>query len=204
MIRVRSLKLGALTDTSYFDQVNESKPGGNMSLVGLDYPRHKGLIGTAVHLSHELALKAFNTASDYACSLLYVRHKSGSSQAAARGNLAFVASASDASQFIVTPDASTGVLGQVAGVWLNAVTAGNYGWILIGGIFALNYHTGTGTTTGENVTATNASSVGKALSIADATAVTNATQRATIGVALEAPAAGAAKLTLFRSHIYTV
>jgi hypothetical protein len=90
--------------------------------------------------------------------------------------------------YIVTPDAPT-VPSPIAGITLNAVTKGNYGWIQIAGEATVLFKTGITKATpvvGDlvllDLTPSNTADV-----LADATDITSVQQRALIGRAVDAP-----------------
>lgn len=179
----------ARVTTGKFNTVDDSGIGGAQS-PGLG--RAPGQLGQIVEISEEEAQKMDSAL--HAGKYKYVQFKSGSTQSNAKGQLVFYATAADAAAHIVTPDPSTALLGRVAGVALNAVTKGQYGWIQTDGTATIRTKSTVTTTTDGTIAVAVSDTVGKVDSLADATAATDLQLRSAIGRFLEAPADNSLKL----------
>lgn len=176
-------------------------PGGYLNDVddpGTSVLFPKGEVGRIIYLDTAQALRLSKTATGtlYEGFYQFVKFKSGSSASNALGQLVFWDSQS---AYQVTPDiADATALGKVAGVTLNAVTKGNYGWIQISGRATVKCSgTVTDTTNGDLaiVDQTPANTVN---SLADATTVTGKIAKSIIGSFNEAPANAGSKQVLLR------
>lgn len=201
-----NLRLSAPLNTT-----NDAIAGGNVA-GGTGQPLYQGLVGKRIWLDNAAALQLSATATGtlYAGIYQYVQFLSGTTASNARGQIVFwsigtssaTAVLTSGSQYVVTPDGSATVGdGLWAGITLNAVTKGNYGWIQIAGLASVLFRSSvTATTAGVNVIVVTTSNV--ADGIADATATTNSTQKSTLGVALEAPANSTISKVFVKSPIY--
>lgn len=154
---------------------------------------YPGLLGVTVELDGTTAAahSATSTGTLYAGTYMYVQFKSGSSASNAKGQIVFwdLSSAANYQNYIVTPDPPTGA-SLVAGVTLNAVTKGNYGWIQVAGLASVKCKTSVTKGTpavGDHLIAVSDSSIGKVDVLDDATALTSVEARKVFGVAFEAP-----------------
>lgn len=107
--------------------VNDVYPGGGTDAPGLAV----GQLGTEITLnaSDALALSSTTVGTLYAGTYKYVQFKLTQSGTTKKGGPMYW---SDPDAFIVTADVPTSFLG-FAGVALNVVTKGQYGWILVEG-----------------------------------------------------------------------
>lgn len=150
---------------SYLNDVLDTYPGaGSNSELAGQYP---GMLGQEIVLSQAEALALTNTSATgysastplYAGRYKYVRMvTSAPSIAPARGLAVYWKAGTDPNLFVVTTDAPTGGT-QFAGILINALTTGLYGWILIEGL---------GYTKGKASSLTNTGAVGQRLSIVPA------------------------------------
>lgn len=180
--------------TSYLNDVNDPAPG-----VPLSSPSGSIVQAYAGQVGGKLFLGAISAAalSDSAVGTLYggiyqyVQFKSASTAANARGGLVVW---SDRENFIVTPDVTATTVSLVAGVAINAVTKGQYGFIQIAGKASILFKASTTKTTpaiGDLVIIDGAtpSNVGDVL--ADATTLTSPLAKTIIGTAIAAPVGAA-------------
>jgi hypothetical protein len=179
----------ARVTTGKFNTVDDGGIGGVQTGAA---GRAPGQLGQIVEISEEEAQKMDSAL--HAGKYKYVQFKSGSTQSNAKGQLVFYATAADAAAHIVTPDPTTALLGRVAGVALNAVSKGNYGWIQTEGTATIRTKTSVTTTTDGTVAVAISETVGKVDSLADATAATDLQVRSAVGRFLEAPANDSLKL----------
>ena len=102
---------------------------------------YSGFLGAEMTLTDDEALRLSDTSVGtlYRGVYKYVQFKAGSTASNALGQVAFwdsTAGTVAASETVVTPDATDG---NQAGITLNAVTKGNYGWIQIEGLATVLY-----------------------------------------------------------------
>jgi hypothetical protein len=115
----------------------------------------------------------------------------------------------DYENFIVTMDEPTNAA-MIAGIVLNAVTAGNFGWIQITGKANVLFRAATtkgAPAIGDGVVAAAAgagASVATADVLADATGITSLTLSRFIGTAIAAPAGGAVSLVQLKAGGFTI
>lgn len=179
----------------YLNTVNDPTPGKSVDFLSLG-TGFLGLVGKVLPLSIAEALRLSDTSIGtlYAGEYQFVQFKSDSTQSNAVGQLLWWSTVGS----IVTPDPPT-ELGSVAGICINAVTKGNYGFMLRRGVVNTLYGTITksgGAVAGDAVIAASAT-VGKANVLADATAVTWATNALMIGRAYEAATSDQTKRIFF-------
>lgn len=171
--------------------VNDAQIGGNSSTAGVT-GRAPGQLGQIFELSDVEAQK-MSTAL-HGGKYQYVKFKAGTTASNARGQVVIW---DDNDDFVVTPDVSAALIGKAAGVTLFAVTKGQYGFIQVSGYATVLCKASvTGTTAGQIAVAVSDSSIGKADSLADGTAVTMLEAKAKLGTFVEAAANGALKLIM--------
>jgi len=123
------------------NQVNDAMPGGTQnSVAGIQVARDPGQLGSYYYLTALEAQMRFGNAL-YSGLYQYVQVLSTATAAPAQGVAAFWSSLTNAQNYIVTTDESAPDSGLFAGVFLNPVTKGNYGWIQVGGIATVQYKT---------------------------------------------------------------
>lgn len=151
---------------------------GNRSNDGSGGDRMPGLIGLELELDDAGARK-FAAALGLTVGVLKkgryrrVKTKAGSTVTPARGLAAFYSSLTDEAADTVTPDMPTNPI--FAGVYLGAVTAGNYTWIQVSGLAPAQFVASALTTTsavGLPVQLVAASSAGRFDNVAIATSAT--------------------------------
>lgn len=159
-----------------------------------------GQLGAKVALSYEDALRAsdFTVGTLYGGVFQYVYVDPIPVHAVVRGRVAFYWSAATRQAFQVTPDHPAGT-GCIAGIFINAITPGHYGFIQTKGLATILYTgmiTKTSPAAQDLVICRNNDNVGEVL--ADATPLTSVEVRSILGVASEAPVGGALRLVELR------
>ena len=102
-------------------------------------------------------------------------------------------------QYIVSPDGNSALrTGRFAGIALNAVAKGNYGWIQVRGLATVRYATLAGTPNDGDLVYLDAAS-GNVLNSPDATSMTAAINKATIGSAVGAPVSAGLGVVLLKA-----
>jgi hypothetical protein len=116
-----------LVTTGFLNTVDDADIGQVVaSPTGLS--RFKGFLGTiGVWDTSNIRWKTNRLYGGY---YQYVKFKAGTTNANARGQIVYW---DDVDDYIVTPDAPADAR-DIAGVTLNAVTKGNYGWIQVAGL----------------------------------------------------------------------
>lgn len=186
------------------NSVDDPAPGVPLSssqASGSIIQPYYGMVGKRLVCTAAMAAKLSDTtiATLYEGIYQYVQFKSGSTATPARGALVYWY---DFENYIITPDVSATSnfggdnSGLIAGVILNSVTKGNYGFIQIAGKAGVLFTTPITKTTpvqGDFVTA-NSTTTNKADVLADATGLTGPTMKRALGVSIETPVANAIKL----------
>lgn len=184
----------------YLNQVNDPAPGVPLaSPSGSIVSSYPGQVGGILTLDAKTALKlsdTVNVGTLYAGLYQYVKFKADSTASNARGQVVFW---SDFDNFEVTPDAAAAMNGKVAGITLNAVTKGQYGWIQVAGKASVKFGTVTKATPADgDLVVLTATPANTADAPEEATSVTSAVLKRAMGIALEAPVTDAVKLVLLR------
>jgi len=175
-------KLGA----RLLNDINDSIPGGGVAGYTGQPNQYEGQVGTTITLDAATALKFSDTTVGtlYAGTYQYVKFYVSQSGTTVKGGPVYW---QDADNYVVTADVPTGAPG-FAGVALNVVTKGNYGWILVEGKCQCqpldNTTKGTPAIGDTMVTAT----IGRFDDLADATAFDGTNQKLIAGQWIEAPA----------------
>ena len=191
--------------------VNDPYCGGLLS-SGTGLAPKLGQLGKKLHMTQDEAYARYGGSKVingvalpqlYSGIYQYVQFYASSSGSPAQGAVMFWQPAnatvtSDGLQsYIVTPDPPT-VPSNIAGIALNAVTKGNYGWIQITGLATVLFKTGITKATpvvGDlvvlDLTPTDTADV-----LADATNLTSVQARAIIGKAYDAPVTASLKRVL--------
>jgi hypothetical protein len=174
---------------SKISNANDPLPGQSVS-SGTGAPQYGGQVGCRVCLGNDDPA-IVNSISPvlYGGIYQYVQFLLTATKAAAQGLLAFW---STDSTYIVTNDEPTGS-SDIAGVCLNSVTKGNYGWIQIAGKATVQYRA----TLTKVTPATGDLVIGAALTvtpgvvdiIADATNLTSVQARSIVGIVVGSPPA---------------
>lgn len=172
------------------NSINDSQPGSSFTSP-TGNPLYGGIVGQSYQLSYANAQK--QSSNLYGGIYLYVQFLSTSTASNARGQIVFWSTASNGDfNYVVTPDPTT-ALTQVAGVTLNAVTKGNYGFIQIAGLATVLCKASvTDTTAGDIGFVVSDSSLGKVDANVPGSA-TAAQQAVKLGIFREAPANGGLK-----------
>lgn len=176
--------------------VDDGSPGVPLSssqMAGGIVQPYIGQLGLLVAFDGNTAAKMSLTNTLFGGLYMYVQFKAASTASNARGQLVFW---NDFENYIVTPDVTATTASLVAGVTLNAVTKGNYGFIQVAGKASIKFKASTTKATpaiGDlvivDVTPSNTADV-----LADATALTSPTAKLMIGMAITAPVGGAISL----------
>ena len=120
--------------TGYLNTVNDPSPGVPLvSPSGSIVQPYGGQVGGDTYLSAADALKLSDvtgTGTLFEGIYKYVQFLSSSTATAVRGQILFW---SNRSQYIVTPDYAVASNAKIAGICLNVVTKGNWGFIQIAG-----------------------------------------------------------------------
>lgn len=188
----------------YFDEA-----GGKINDVNQAFPStilrqgpgailNQGQLGSVFQFDETTAIAISNATNTLkGCTVQLFRFKSNMTAAAAWGRPLFV---SDLANYVVTTDAADATV-ELIGFALNAVTAGNMGYMVIHGYAPVIFGTVTKTTPVINDTVNweFASSVGVGNVLADATAVLPLVAGRHLGRAFTAPATGVTSFVhLFR------
>ena len=189
----------AKVDLKYLNDVNDAEVGSN--IASAVQARFAGVLGKLLQVTRDEALGLSDLAIGtlYGGVYQYVQFKAGSTVANARGQVVFYSSDADRGNYIVTPDPTT-VLTGFAGITLNVVSKGNYGWIqYVGVATCLCKATVTDVTLNDPAFVVSDSSIGKvdANTVASITAAQLAVR---IGTFWEAPANGGLKKVLLSGH----
>lgn len=184
--------------TEFLNDVNDPSPGVPLaSPSGSIVQPYTGQLGGKLSLDAATALALSDTAIGtlYGGVYQYVKFKAGTTTAPARGQVVFW---DDIDNYVVTPDATATNDSQIAGIVLNAVTKGNYGFIQIAGKASVLFGTVTKVTPaiGDLVIVDSTPSP-DANVLADATNITSPTAKLIIGKAVvAAPASTTISLVL--------
>lgn len=169
--------------TGYLNTVNDAVAGQSVApLAGLP-SFHTGFLGSAVAMAAKDAAARASVNPLYGGIYQYVQFKAGTTAANIRGGPVYW---SNAESYVVTPDVPTGVP-EFAGISLNAVSGGNFGWILVEGkthCHALATVTKAAPAIGDSLVLATA---GAFDDLADATAFTGSNFKLVVGQWLEAP-----------------
>ena len=179
--------------TGKLNTVNDTYIGG-----GTASDRYPGMLGQRVELSEVEAQKMDSAL--HAGVYQYVKFKAGTTASNAKGQGVVW---SDFDAFEVTPDVTAALSGLFAGVTLNAVSKGSYGFIQVEGVATLLCDgTVGGTTAGDLAVLKSDEAVFQA--IADATAASTDTAlevKRIVGTFIEAPANDGLKLAAIKGGI---
>lgn len=162
--------------------VNDPLPGQSVD-GGRSFP---GQVGVAVMLNAAEALKMSDTSVGtlYAGVYQYVKFYVSQSGTTVKGGPVYW---QDPDNFVVSADVATGAPG-FAGVALNVVTKGNYGWILVVGKVQAQPLDNTTKTTPAIGDTMVTSTIGRFDDLVDATAFDGTNQKLIAGQWIEAPA----------------
>jgi hypothetical protein len=174
--RVNPLKL---------NDVNETAAGGVLT-SGTGTAQAFGQLGKTVEFADANEIFYDSTVGTlYPGKYQYVQTDSESSDSPARGLIAFWLG--DPTDYVVTPDAQDG---EIAGIYINALTKGNYGYIQIEGIASVQFDASQsqGTPAVKDLVVQK-STANTADAIADGTTVTAGIAKRVLGIAYDAPVA---------------
>lgn len=180
------------------NSINDSQPGSSFTSPTGGQP-FAGIVGQCYQLSHANAQR--QSTSLWGGVYQYVQFLAGTTASNARGQIVFYDTLANSKLYVVSPDPPT-ALSQVAGVTLNAVTKGNYGWIQIAGLATvLCKATVTDTTLGDVGFVVSDSSLGKVDANTPGSA-TAAQQAVKLGIFMEAPANAGLKLLWIQPTLF--
>jgi len=183
----------------FLNDVNDSASGGAVVSVpaGAPSPQVSQLQpGDRIVLDDATALALSDTAVGtlYGGVYMYAGTLSGATASYVRGKIAFYRSnelPGGATQgYIVTSDANptTAVPGYIAGVFINALTAGNFGWIQVAGTASVFFDaTLTASASAATVSAKVSASAGTPSAADAGVALTTTTLAFVLGVAIGSP-----------------
>lgn len=183
----------------FLNAVNDAAIGGGPA-DALGQGLADGQLGVIVGYDRDQISRAYDNSVGvlYAGLYQYVKFLSSSTASNARGQIVFW---SDFDDYVVTPDATAATEGWIAGITLNAVTKGRYGWIQVGGLATVLYRAAvTDTTNGDLVFQLTTTNTADALADATGTFISGGAKglKSLLGIAVEAPANGALKLVQLR------
>lgn len=183
--------------SGHLNDVDDVYIGGPAnSLTGQAF--YRGQLGAMLDLDHEtaLALSLTSVGTLYGGVYQYVQTKTGSTATPARGLAAYWASHDDIEDYIVTPDPPSSPYGCFAGVYIDAQTKGRYCWIQRSGLASCLFQA-TALTRATPAAQSMVFVTNNAATFdqeEDATNVTVALLAKHVGIAAEAPVAGAISL----------
>jgi hypothetical protein len=186
----------------FLNDVNDAGVGGSSAGLLISQPV-AGQLGDLCYLSAAQAAQLSDTAVGTLYEGLYMYVQMDPAAVAAgtiRGQIVFW---KDFENYIVAIDAPTAPnLSQAAGVALNVVTKGNYGWIQTAGKASVQFAAVvTDTTAGDLVIVDQTPGI-RANTLADATAILTKMARSVIGAAINAPANNTISLVLLKGPSY--
>jgi hypothetical protein len=191
----------ALVDRATMNAVNDTVAGGTQDLTNAAH--YAGVLGGRIWLDGgPSGVKFSGGVTGYGGVYQYVQFKSGSTAANGLGIPVYwdydeVSGAFES--YVVTPDATGGRCGRIAGVALNAVTKGNFGWIQTKGKATVKFKSSiTAATPADGDLVIIDSGTGLADVPTQSGNPTYATLKATIGTAIGAPTANTTNLVLLR------
>ena len=103
--------------------------------------------------------------------------------------------------YVVTDEAHADALGLIAGVFLNTITPGNFGFIQVHGKATVKYNAAVTDTTVGDVVIVKGAGDGTFDALAAATAVTDVVMAKYIALAIQAPVAGALKTVQMKDFL---
>lgn len=140
------VKAPVFINAKYINATNDSQVGGAVVAAPSGVQISQGqqtLPGDRIVVDDAtaLALSATATGTLYGGIYMYVQTLSSSTAAPAVGTAAFFRAADVGVQYMVTADGqpSAAVPAFIAGVFVNAITKGNYGWIQLAGVATVQF-----------------------------------------------------------------
>jgi hypothetical protein len=180
------------------NRVNDQYCGGD----GGGVAAHPGQLLKTKRLTKAQALQLSDTAIGtlYAGVYQYVQLLSTVTQAAVRGNACFWKTAANYEAGIVSSDGGATVEGRFAGVFINVISAGYFGWIQVEGEASCAFKSSVSDTTDGNAVRVTTTTF-TFDSVADATAnATYGTSKGVVGTALEAAASSTVSKVLLKGN----
>lgn len=176
----------AMISTGFLNTVDDALPGQPVS-SGTGQSHYGSQVGKILAFNHTNV--PWSGTQLYGGKYQYVKLYLSSSASAVAGQVAFWY---DLDDYVVTADYSAAI---PAGVFLNAITKGQYGWIQTEGLATVLFRAAITKTTpaiGDTVIVQVGAAVGEVL--ADATGLTSVESSRILGTAVQAPTNGASKL----------
>lgn len=195
------LKSNLAVTTGFMNTVNDATPGASVASITGEQ-RYAGFLGGVIALDSD-DVNGSPAGSLYGGIYMYVQVSATHTASPAQGQAAFwipVSASVPEDDYIVSADAqpSATVPTLVAGVFLNAITPGNYGFIQIAGRATVLYDSSlTATIAGGTVVAKTSSVVASCFDcLAAATSITGNLLGSAVGIAEQVPVASSLKTVL--------
>lgn len=192
-----ALRTGVVRFTAKLNATDDALPGGGTDTGSPGLV--PGMVGIEIELDGPAAaaLSLTTTATLRSGRYRYVQSKAAGTTAPARGRAALQSTSAQFETNIVHSDGAAVDDGKCAGVFLNTSTKGNYTWIQVAGNADVLIKNGiTSAIDGNNVVVGTTTALFDCL--ADATAITNNTLKASVGVALGTPTDNAISKVLLK------
>lgn len=187
-----------LTGNAQLNNTNDAFCGGGDASPG--FSPGQLLKTKRLTAAQALALSKTSVGTLYAGIYQYVQFFLTSTQAAVRGNAVFWKTAAHFEAGIVDTDGGATVEGRFAGVILNVVSKGSFGWIQVDGEASCAFRSSVGDTTDGNAVRVTTTTF-TFDSVADATAnATYGTSKGVVGTALEAAANSTVSKVLLKGN----
>lgn len=183
----------------FLNAVNDAAIGGGPA-DALGQGLAEGQLGVIVGYDRDQISRAYDSSVGtlYGGLYQYVKFKAGTTASNARGQIIFW---DDFDDYVVTPDAAATTEAFIAGITLNAVTKGNYGWIQVAGVVGVKFRaTVTSNNIGDVVFQLTTTFTADAIADATGTFIGGGAKglKNLLGVAVEAPADAGIKLVQLR------
>lgn len=185
------------------NQVNDAMPGGTQnSVAGIQVARDPGQLGVYAYLTAADALQRYGNVL-LSGLYQYVQVDSGSATPA-QGVVATFATLAKMESYIVTASPTAASQSFFAGIFLNAITPGNFGWIQVAGIATVQYKSTVGGTPAiGDIVAQDSTPTNTVVDFAQGTAQLPSAAKLNIGTALTLPANSALGQVLLRVSDWT-
>src|SRR5437667_1491116 len=180
----------AKTISKVYNDINDPSPGASVTTANVSgsiIQPYGGQVGKRLILTSAMAAQHSNPTIGtlYEGGYQYVKTKAASSITPARGGLCFW---DDFDNAVVTPDVGAGNIGLFAGVYINALSKGNYGYIQFAGKANVLYDGTLTDNTAGDLVVVKSTSANTANALASTT-ITAAILLSAIGVAIAQPVA---------------
>lgn len=199
----RADQIWARTTQPSLNAVNDAVPGGQASVSGANV--YAAQLGARIYLDGLPGGVKYTAATGtlYGGCFQYVQAYLSSTASPAVGRLcawAWDQTNTAFESYVVSPDTNNVIrVGRIAGVFLNAVTKGNYGWIQTKGKASVLYTSAfTKATPADGDLVVVNTTTGNADVLADVTAILSQTLKSAIGTAIGAPLINTVGLILLK------